>query len=89
MGRSGPSGQNAEAPARSVSLGEPAGQVVSHCPLKAIDDAEHFGTRDLRGFGCEGMTVRDGGVIADGYDPELDELRTLDRDAGEGLAAFE
>ncbi|MBP7712132.1 MAG: DNA mismatch repair protein MutS [Gammaproteobacteria bacterium] len=34
-------------------------------------------------------TVRDGGVIADGYDPELDELRALDRDTGQALADFE
>nr|MCU0936841.1 DNA mismatch repair protein MutS [Gammaproteobacteria bacterium] len=34
-------------------------------------------------------TVRDGGVIADGYDAELDELRALDRDAGQALAGFE
>jgi DNA mismatch repair protein MutS len=33
--------------------------------------------------------VRDGGVIADGYDAELDELRALDRDAGQALAEFE
>ena len=33
--------------------------------------------------------VRDGGVIADGYDHELDELRALDRDCGVFLADLE
>jgi DNA mismatch repair protein MutS len=34
-------------------------------------------------------TARDGGVIAPGYDPELDELRALDHDAGRFLAELE
>ncbi|MBK1727523.1 DNA mismatch repair protein MutS [Halorhodospira neutriphila] len=34
-------------------------------------------------------TVRDGGVIADGYDAELDELRSLSRNADEHLAEIE
>ena len=33
--------------------------------------------------------VRDGGVIADGYDGELDELRAIDRDCGTFLADLE
>ena len=33
--------------------------------------------------------VRDGGVIADGYDEELDELRTLANDSGEFLLQLE
>ena len=33
--------------------------------------------------------VRDGGVIADGYDAALDELRSLDRDSGSFLLAME
>ena len=33
--------------------------------------------------------VRDGGVIADGYDGELDELRAIDRDCGAFLADLE
>ncbi|MEO8485791.1 MAG: DNA mismatch repair protein MutS [Betaproteobacteria bacterium] len=33
--------------------------------------------------------VRDGGVIADGYDGELDELRAIDRDCGTFLAELE
>ena len=33
--------------------------------------------------------VRDGGVIADGHDPELDELRAIDRDCGSFLADLE
>ena len=33
--------------------------------------------------------IRDGGVIRDGYDPELDELRTLNRDTGEFLVDLE
>ena len=33
--------------------------------------------------------VRDGGVIADGHDAELDELRAIDRDCGTFLAALE
>ena len=33
--------------------------------------------------------IRDGGVIADGYDAELDELRTLANDSGEFLLAIE
>lgn len=33
--------------------------------------------------------VRDGGVIADGYSPELDELRSLQQGAGEFLIAME
>jgi DNA mismatch repair protein MutS len=33
--------------------------------------------------------IRDGGVIRDGYDPELDELRALNRDTGEFLVDLE
>ena len=35
------------------------------------------------------MLIRDGGVIADGYDEELDELRSLSSDAGEFLLQYE
>lgn len=35
------------------------------------------------------LMIRDGGVIADGYDAELDELRTLANDSGEFLLAIE
>lgn len=35
------------------------------------------------------LTTRDGGVIADGYDEELDELRRLSRDAGQFLVELE
>ncbi|MGJ8687732.1 MAG: DNA mismatch repair protein MutS, partial [Spongiibacteraceae bacterium] len=35
------------------------------------------------------MVVRDGGVIAENYDKELDELRSLSNDAGEFLLAME
>lgn len=35
------------------------------------------------------MVIRDGGVIAEGYDPELDELRALNTNAGEFLLALE
>ena len=35
------------------------------------------------------ITIREGGVIADGYDPELDELRHLSRDASEYLQNLE
>ena len=35
------------------------------------------------------MVLRDGGVIAQGYDSELDELRSLSSDAGEFLLAME
>jgi DNA mismatch repair protein MutS len=35
------------------------------------------------------VLIRDGGVIADGYDPELDELRGLSRDAGRFLTDLE
>ena len=35
------------------------------------------------------MVIRDGGVIADGYDDELDELRALNTNAGEFLLALE
>ena len=35
------------------------------------------------------MMIRDGGVIADGYDDELDELRALNTNAGEFLLAME
>jgi DNA mismatch repair protein MutS len=35
------------------------------------------------------MVLRDGGVIAEGFDPELDELRSLSTDAGEFLLAME
>ena len=34
-------------------------------------------------------SIRDGGVIADGFDTELDRLRQLDRDAGSFLAELE
>ena len=33
--------------------------------------------------------IRDGGVIATGYDAELDELRTLSENAGQFLVDFE
>ncbi len=33
--------------------------------------------------------IRDGGVIRDGYDTELDELRNLERNAGEFLVEYE
>ena len=35
------------------------------------------------------LMIRDGGVIADGYDAELDELRTLASDSGEFLLTLE
>jgi len=35
------------------------------------------------------VTIREGGVIADGYDSELDELRQLNTNAGEYLIALE
>jgi len=35
------------------------------------------------------VIIRDGGVIADGYDQELDELRALNTNAGEFLLAME
>jgi len=35
------------------------------------------------------VVIRDGGVIADGYDKELDELRALNNNAGEFLLALE
>ena len=35
------------------------------------------------------LTLRDGGVFADGYDPELDELRAIGRDCGSFLLAME
>ena len=34
-------------------------------------------------------SIRDGGVIADGFDDELDQLRQLDRDAGVFLSSLE
>jgi len=35
------------------------------------------------------VTIRDGGVIADGYHPDLDELRQMSRDAGDYLLQLE
>ena len=35
------------------------------------------------------VVLRDGGVIADGYDPELDELRNISTNAGEFLVRLE
>ena len=35
------------------------------------------------------MVIREGGVIADGYDKELDDLRALNSNAGEFLLAME
>ena len=35
------------------------------------------------------MVIRDGGVIADGFDAELDELRNLSRNAGDFLVRYE
>jgi len=44
----------------------------------------------VRGIADEPATVlRDGGVIRDGYDPELDELRSLSRGASDNLLALE
>lgn len=36
-----------------------------------------------------GIVIREGGVIADGYDAELDELRTLQKNCGEFLLQLE
>ena len=35
------------------------------------------------------MVIRDGGVIADGYDEELDELRQISSNAGDYLLEIE
>jgi DNA mismatch repair protein MutS len=35
------------------------------------------------------VSLKDGGLFAPGYDPELDELREFDRDSGRALLAFE
>jgi len=35
------------------------------------------------------MLIRDGGVIAEGFDPELDELRSLSHNAGDFLVRYE
>ena len=50
-------------------------------------------TRHLRAAGAvrdnPPVVIRDGGVIADGYDTELDELRQLSSNAGDYLLQIE
>lgn len=53
---------------------------------------EHADTRELLAMALEEtppVLIRDGGVIAKGYDAELDELRALSENAGEKLDEFE
>ena len=62
--------------------------------LRALAEAagEHPGTLDLlRRAVIEQppVLIRDGGVIAEGYDPELDELRNLSRNADQFLIDLE
>src|SRR5690606_40914330 len=49
--------------------------------------SQHLLTRAL--VEAPPLLLRDGGVIADGYDAELDELRRLDSDAASFLSELE
>ncbi len=53
-------------------------------PLPELDTELHAALADQ-----PAAQLRDGGVIRDGYDDELDELRVLRRDAGDYLVALE
>jgi DNA mismatch repair protein MutS len=68
-----------------IEIGPLAEQLVA--PLQWPDELQLQLARALQ---QEPATmVRDGGVFADGYDSELDELRSIDRDCGAYLAALE
>jgi DNA mismatch repair protein MutS len=58
----------------------------------AADCGDHASTRDLLGRAIveePPMLIRDGGVIATGFDDELDELKRLSEDADQFLADLE
>ena len=77
-------------PAISAAL---SGNSLSHLlrdiseTLKTSPDCLHFLTQAIAEEPAS--VVRDGGVIAKGFDAELDELRSLSDDAGEFLTALE
>jgi len=58
------------------------GQAIAPCP-----DLHDLLTRAI--VEQPPMVIRDGGVIADGYDSELDELRSLSQNAGDFLVRYE
>jgi len=56
----------------------------------ALDVEPHWAALLARAIAPEPSSqIRDGGVIADGYDAKLDELRSIDRDCGAFLADLE
>ncbi|ABM62421.1 DNA mismatch repair protein MutS [Halorhodospira halophila] len=69
------------------------GQLNSHrLQALGVELDEHPQTVDLLQraiIDTPPATVRDGGVIADGFDGELDELRSMSRNADDYLAALE
>jgi len=66
---------------------ENPGIIPLHARIRAFPDLQQLLESALRD--PPAPMLRDGGVIADGYDQELDELRRLDRDAGGYLLNLE
>ncbi len=72
-----------------ASVLDPAGEALATLAGRLDFPAEPH-TRLRRAIKAEPAAVlREGGVIADGYDAELDELRTLQSDCGGFLVAME
>jgi DNA mismatch repair protein MutS len=70
-----------------ISTFENPGIIPLHARIRAFPDLLQLLTTAL----CDppAPLLREGGVIADGYDRDLDELRRLDRDAGTFLIELE
>jgi len=79
----------AELPALVASLAAMRGDAIDDvCGALGVDPAWH--ERLARTLQAEpAAQLRDGGVIAAGFDPELDELRAIDANCGEFLLALE
>ncbi|QEL12715.1 DNA mismatch repair protein MutS [Kushneria phosphatilytica] len=79
------------------TLPELAAQLIDFAPDTAIDDLRHHlvpwpEMADLLSRGIidnPPVVIRDGGVIREGFDDELDELRTLHENAGDYLVRLE
>jgi len=68
--------------------GTPAPRIAELCASLAVDD--RIGDLLTRAIAEEpAASVRDGGVIADGYDAELDELRSIQSNCGAFLLDLE
>ena len=87
-------GNLAEAATRALVVGhEPPGESAAHTPdetLCLLDDVREL--RELLGSAIADeppIAVREGGMIRDGYDPELDEFHTIHRSGRGTIAALQ